>query len=624
MTQRTKRMNKAWQDLREALEGLRTRIVQSEATQLPLLEQQDPSLPWHLGIRNMLHYLALRSVDLRPLQEALSDAGLSSLGRAESHVLDSVQCTLQILYAALQMPPADFSDATAITREQGQRALTDNTLALLGSPPRQRSTHIMVTLSGDRADDADFFRRLLTAGMNIARINCAHDSPGIWRRLAEQVRTASRDTGQPCRILADLAGHKIRTGPLPDAPGVIHLRPERDRLGRLLDPARMTAMACHQAHSSLPPGADCLLLLVSGSAMPQQGEDLLCHDARGKERVLVVERVENEMITLQATQGCYFIAGNRCRSRRRRHVQGYFAGIPQSFVPLHLEIGDSLLLQSQGGPGGPALNGLPARISCTVPEVIPQLPIGQPVWMDDGKIAAVVLEQTSAGALLRITKTKPGGARLLPDRGLNFPGLALELPALSAKDLDDLGTIVPLADLVGFSFVENAGNMRSMLEALRQRQGEHLGVIAKIETASAFHHLPEILLAALGRQPMGVMIARGDLAVEVGPERLAEVQEEILWLAEAAHLPVIWATQVLEQLTKKGVISRPEFTDAAMGVRAECVMLNKGPYAVEAVHTLNDILTRMQAHQHKKFSRLRALHWGASGEPPDQWPEPPR
>ena len=624
MTQRPKRLNKAWQDLREALEGLRTRIVQSEAAQLPLLEQQDPSLPWHPGIRNMLHYLALRSVDLRPLQGALSDAGLSSLGRAESHVLDSVQCTLQILYAALQMPPADFSDATAITREQGQRALTDNTLALLGSPPHQRSTHIMVTLSGDRADDADFFRRLFTAGMNIARINCAHDSPGIWRRLAEQVRTASRDTGQPCRILADLAGHKIRTGPLPEAPGVIHLRPERDRLGRLLEPARMTAMACHQASSSLPSGVDCLLLLVSGSAMPQQGEDLLCHDARGKERVLVVERVENEVITLQATQGCYFTAGNRCQSRRRRHVQGYFAGIPQSVVPLHLEIGDSLLLQSQGGPGGPALNGRPARISCTVPEVIPQLPIGQQVWVDDGKIAAVVLEQTSEGALLRITKTKPGGARLLPDRGLNFPGLALELPALSAKDLDDLGTIIPLADLVGFSFVENAGNMRSMLEALRQRQGEHLGVIAKIETASAFHHLPEILLAALGRQPMGVMIARGDLAVEVGPERLAEVQEEILWLAEAAHLPVIWATQVLEQLTKKGVISRPEFTDAAMGVRAECVMLNKGPYAVEAVHTLNDILTRMQAHQHKKFSQLRALHWGATEEPPDQWPEPPR
>jgi len=79
------------------------------------------------------------------------------------------------------------------------------------------------------------------------------------------------------------------------------------------------------------------------------------------------------------------------------------------------------------------------------------------------------------------------------------------------------------------------------------------------------------------------MIARGDLLVEIGYERLAEVQEEILWLCEAAHVPVIWATQVLEGLAQKGLPSRAEITDAAMGVRAECVMLNKGPHIIEAV-----------------------------------------
>ncbi len=605
-------MNKSWQDLQEALEGLRTRIIQSEADQLTLLKQQDPSLPWYSGIRNMLHYLALRSVDLRPLQDALSDAGLSSLGRAENHVLDSVQSILQILHAALQIPPPDFSETPAITREQGQQALANNTLALLGSPPGQRSTHIMVTLSGERVDDFHFFRELLSAGMNIARINCAHDDPVIWQRLAEQVHAASRDTGKSCRILVDLAGHKIRTGPLPEVPGVIHLSPERDRLGRLQTPARMTVLACHEEMALSPAGVDCLLLMAPGSAMPEPGEELLCHDSRHKERVLMVEDIEDQIVILQAKQSCYFTTGNPWQSRRRRHVHGHFVGIPPSTLPLHLEAGDQLLLQSQPGSGAQAQVGSPARISCTLPEVVTQLPVGQTVWMDDGKIAAKVMEQNPEGALLRITKTKPGGARLHADRGLNFPGLSLNLPALSAKDMKDLDTVIPLADIIGFSFVESAEHMRSMLEALRQRQGEHLGVIAKIETAGAFHRLPDILLAALGRQPLGVMIARGDLAVEVGPERLTEVQEEILWLAEAAHLPVIWATQVLEQLTKKGTISRPEFTDAAMGVRAECVMLNKGPYAVEAVHTLNDILIRMQAHQHKKFSRLRALHWGAS------------
>ena len=110
------------------------------------------------------------------------------------------------------------------------------------------------------------------------------------------------------------------------------------------------------------------------------------------------------------------------------------------------------------------------------------------------------------------------------------------------------------------------------------------------------------------------MIARGDLAVECGYERLAEVQEEILWICEAAHLPVIWATQVLESLAKKGQPSRAEITDAAMGERAECVMLNKGPHIVAAVSALDDILRRMQDHQSKKSSRLRPLHLSAMQE----------
>lgn len=105
------------------------------------------------------------------------------------------------------------------------------------------------------------------------------------------------------------------------------------------------------------------------------------------------------------------------------------------------------------------------------------------------------------------------------------------------------------------------------------------------------------------------MIARGDLAVEIGWERMAEIQEEILWLAEAARVPVVWATQVLEQLIKQRLPSRAEMTDAAMSERAECVMLNKGPYVLDAVAALDDVATRMRAHQRKKSARLRALHW---------------
>jgi pyruvate kinase len=153
--------------------------------------------------------------------------------------------------------------------------------------------------------------------------------------------------------------------------------------------------------------------------------------------------------------------------------------------------------------------------------------------------------------------------------------------------------------------VQDVASLQQRLAGLGSRQP---AIVLKIETRRGFENLPDMLLTAMRAPCCGVMIARGDLAVECGFERLAEVQEEILWLCEAAHVPVIWATQVLETLAREGRPSRAEITDAAMGLRAECVMLNKGPYVVSAVRVLDDILRRMHAHQAKKRSMLRELH----------------
>lgn len=136
---------------------------------------------------------------------------------------------------------------------------------------------------------------------------------------------------------------------------------------------------------------------------------------------------------------------------------------------------------------------------------------------------------------------------------------------------------------------------------------ERMALVAKIETQLAIRNLPELIVQGAGVQPMAVMIARGDLAVEVGARRLSELQEEILWLCEAAHVPVVWATQVLDTFVRKGTRHRAELTDAAMAERAECVMLNKGPYITDAVSLLDDVLAAMEGHQFKKTSRLRAL-----------------
>jgi pyruvate kinase len=148
-----------------------------------------------------------------------------------------------------------------------------------------------------------------------------------------------------------------------------------------------------------------------------------------------------------------------------------------------------------------------------------------------------------------------------------------------------------------------------LLEELAKRDAQHLPLVAKIETHKAVKNLPEILLGAMERVPLAVMIARGDLALELGGERLAEIQEEILRLCEAAHVPVIWATQVLDTMAKDGAISRPEFTDAAMAERAECVMLNKGPYIENALRTLEDIIIPMEARRYQRRSSMRELRW---------------
>jgi pyruvate kinase len=213
----------------------------------------------------------------------------------------------------------------------------------------------------------------------------------------------------------------------------------------------------------------------------------------------------------------------------------------------------------------------------------------------------------SAGVLVRIVSARPTGERLRCDKGINLPATDLKLPLLSARDLDDLAFIAEHADLVGLSFVRSPKDVLTLHGELAKLGAEEIGIVLKIETQTAFEQLPKILLAAMRGPLVGVMIARGDLAVECGYERLAEIQEEILWVCEAAHVPVIWATQVLESLAKTGMPSRAEITDAAMGERAECVMLNKGPYLVEAVRTLDDILRRMEAHQSKKTPRLRSL-----------------
>jgi pyruvate kinase len=272
-----------------------------------------------------------------------------------------------------------------------------------------------------------------------------------------------------------------------------------------------------------------------------------------------------------------------------------------------LHVGDRLLLTRQTPVPSKEFD---FQARCGIPEAIDQLEIGANVWINDGKLGTKVERTCPAGVVLRVFQSSEKGEKLKQDKGLNFPDHLMKFDPLTTDDLQNLDFIAAHADIVGYSFVQQSEDIDRLQEELDRRipDGHDIAIIAKIETRMAVRNLPELIVHAAGKRPFGVMIARGDLAVEIGYQRLVEMQEEILWLCEAAHVPVIWATQVLEGLVKNGNPTRAEMTDAAMAERAECVMLNKGPYIAEAVTILDDVLTRMQAHMSKKTPRLRALH----------------
>jgi pyruvate kinase len=453
-------------------------------------ESETRRLDWRVGgegARNFADYLALRSHDLIALQLRLSAYGLSSLGRSEADVMPALDALLATL-RRLCGEEADYPPRAAM--RAGEDALIRACDQIFGDGGGVRRTRIMATLPSEAATDASLVAALIDAGMDCARINCAHDDAAAWSQMVDNVRAASRRLGRPCRVLMDIAGPKLR-----------------------IDAARAPD------HYRLHPG----------------------------ERPRLVSRLDR-----------------------------------------------------RSGPIAFSLN---------FPQVVSQLRPGAEISFDDGKATGRVVATDEEGVEIEIIAARTNGMRLKPDKGVNLPSIDLELPPLTKKDLVDLDAVARFADIVGFSFVQRAEDVIRLQTELAARRGEKpaQAVVLKIETPLAVRNLPRLIVQSAARHPTAVMIARGDLAVEVGFARLSEMQEEILWLCEAAHVPVIWATQVLEQLVHEGVASRPETTDAAMAQRADCVMLNKGDYLPQGVRFLRDVITRMERHQSKKFARLGRL-----------------
>lgn len=437
--------------------------------------------------KNLVHYLTLRNEDIRDLQDLLHKHGLSSLASSESHIRSQLQSILARLGKKYTAAETD-----TCTYEYNLKQIGQKSKILFGEKIDPVIPHIMVTFDATFADNYSIIKNLLQNGMNVARINCAHDDESTWSRMIHHLKRACEYTGLHCKIYMDLAGPKIRT--------------------RLMNKGK-----------------------VNGKVKVKEGEMVWLADD-------VKDFKDGEIV-----------------------------------------------------------------ISPNEPGIIAMLKKGERVYIDDGIIKGVIESITKNGAAVRIVRISSDKKQIKTGKGINFPDSEISISSLTDFDKACLPFICEHADMVGYSFIRFPSDLAGLQDILKKLSPQPPHIIIKIETPEAVKNLPGLLLQGMHKKAFGLMIARGDLAVEIGLERMGEIQEEILWICEAAHVPVIWATQVLEALNKSGRATRSEITDAAHAAMAECVMINKGDHTIEVIETLRDILHRAGGHHIKKRFTFRPL-----------------
>lgn len=564
--------------------------------------------------QNLVHYLAFRAFEIDELQQQLRDQSLPSLSSIEAHVMDSLLSIKTIINHLLNEQDSENIQSIVRVRES-RKLLRRNTKLLFGYKSKKRLTRIMVTLPREAADNYDFVQNLMEVGMNSARVNCAHDGPEDWAKMINNVKQAKKTLKRNCKIMMDLGGPKLRTGDIKPGPQVIRIKPTRNVLGQTVSPARVWLAprgvdAPKEKPNARIPVDEKWLKTV------KRHSEIIFTDSRNKKCKITMEGREGQGRWGVCYNSAYLTTGTDLTLKRTKKSTGEEIVKTGELLPLEqfisLHIGDTLLLTKENIAGENAVRNHDntiaeqAHISCTLPAIFKDVKIGEPIYFDDGKIEGFIDEINEDHLKIIISYARDTGGKLKADKGINLPESDLSISGLTEKDKQDLKFVGTYADAVNFSFVNTENDVKELLDELEDLDA-HIGIIFKIETQKGFKNLPLILLKGMQTYPIGVMIARGDLAIETGWKNFASIQEEILRICEAAHTPDVWATQVLENLAKKGVPSRAEITDAAMANRAECVMLNKGYYITKAVKMLDKILRRMQRFQKKKDTLLPKL-----------------
>ena len=393
------------EDLIKRLDEIRTALSESERTFEGRIDRAHPT--YLKGARNLAHYIALRHRDIRPLQEELAHLGLSSLGRAEAHVMATLDA---VLAAAHKLAGRSWQRLPrTLDFQEGNELLRRHAETLLGPSPANRAVRIMVTMPTEAASDYPLVRDLVACGMNCMRINCSYDDHQAWVAMAEHLKRARLELGKQCRLSMDLAGPKLRVGPMQPGPEIIKVRPQRDATGKVLKPARICLVP--QAHVSMAADGPGLAVVPIGGgdmASLRAGDKLEFIDARGSSRQMVVTAAGHDRVEAECVRTAYLASDielHRNGSTAHSLRVGRLPPLDQAIV---LRKGDTLVLSDSLPSGrGPVLAAdgrvlRPAIINCTIPEILGDIKAGECVWFDDGKIGGVIKHVADSEATMEI------------------------------------------------------------------------------------------------------------------------------------------------------------------------------------------------------------------------------
>ncbi|MEL6916818.1 MAG: pyruvate kinase [Bacteroidota bacterium] len=595
------------EDLILQIEGIIELIILKESSTTHLLDGINPR--YLKSARNLCHYSTFRKFDFRPAQKKLKYMGLTRLSNAEGHILASLIHLRKNLFLISEKP--NFSSIKpGLSIKNSTRLLHKNTKDLLGYRSKGRRVRIMVTLPSQAAHDYEMVLNMAMCGMNCARINCAHDDVEIWKKMISNVKKASKKLKKKIKISMDLAGPKIRTGKVAPGPQLIKFRAKKDEKGKIVTPATLVFVP----KSNYRATGDELPIADEWFANFELGALVHIEDAKGRNRKLKIVKVSRHQVITHCRKTCYISSGATVNMEASEVEHTQLDNLPSIEQAIILRINDIICITKEDLPGSPSEFDeegniiKTANISCQLKAVFGKVKSGEKILFDDGKIEGVIISSHPDFFEVKITKAKLKGSKLKAEKGINFPESDLGIGGLTEKDIVDLKFIAQYADVVNFSFVNTAEDVDMLLTEIDKLDVmDSLGIILKIETQTAFENLIEIVLAAMKSNLVGVMVARGDLAVEVGWEKIARIQSEIVSICSAAHIPVVWATQVLESLVKDGIPSRSEITDVNNALKAECIMLNKGPYINDALLLLSTILSNMEDFHNKNNLMLPKL-----------------